>query len=98
MRGCGCSRRIPPSIKASEAKQVTLQRISTKPHIVHKTSSFAEREWTAVDKFRLKGLAKQGLSAEKNARALRLPVGDTIAMASRLGVPLGVIGRSTPGT
>jgi hypothetical protein len=77
---------------------VTPRRTSTKRRIVHKTSRSAEREWTAVDKFRLKGLAKQGHSAEKIARALRRPIGDTIAMASRLGVPLGVMGRSTPGT
>jgi hypothetical protein len=77
---------------------VTLQRTSTKQHIVHKTNRSAEREWTAVDKFRLKGLAKQGHSAEKIARALKRPIGDTIAMASRLGMPLGVMGRSTPET
>lgn len=45
----------------------------------------ASREWTAVEKFKLKGLARQGYSAEKIARVLRRPVGTTIAVASKLG-------------
>ena len=74
---------------------MTLQRTLTKRHIGHVTNRSAEREWTAVEKFRLKGLAKQAHSAEKIARALRRPVGATIDMASRLGVALDVIGQST---
>jgi hypothetical protein len=46
------------------------------------------REWTAVEKFRLKGLAKQGYSAERIARVLRRPVDTTIAIASKLGYRL----------
>jgi hypothetical protein len=71
---------------------MTLRRTSSKPQIAGRTGSSVEREWTAVEKFRLKGLAKQAQPAEKIARALRRPVGDTVAMASRLGVPLDVIG------
>jgi hypothetical protein len=48
----------------------------------------ASREWTAVEKFKLKGLARQGYSAEKIARVLRRPVGTTIAVASKLGYRL----------
>jgi len=67
------------------AKQVTLQRTSSKRHIVDKTVRSAEREWTAVEKFRLRGLAKQALSAEKIARTLKRPVDATVAMATKLG-------------
>ncbi len=48
----------------------------------------AAREWTAVEKYRLKGLAKQAYSAEKIARALRRSVDATVAMASKLGLQL----------
>jgi hypothetical protein len=37
---------------------------------------------------KLKGLARQGYSAEKIARVLRRPVGTTIAVASKLGYRL----------
>ena len=46
------------------------------------------REWTAVEKFKLKGLARQGYSTEKITRVLRRPVGTTIAVASKLGYRL----------
>jgi hypothetical protein len=67
---------------------VTLQQTSRKQHIVDKTRRSTEREWTAVDKFRLKGMAKQALPAGKIARTLRRPVDATIAMATKLGYPL----------
>jgi len=54
----------------------------------HRVRRTAEREWTAVEKFRLKGLAKQSYSADRIARALRRPVDATVAMASRLGLHL----------
>jgi hypothetical protein len=65
-------------------RQVTTQWKSGKQpggHEANRTS----REWTAVDKFKLKGLAKQGYSAKKIARVLRRPVDTTIAVASKLG-------------
>jgi hypothetical protein len=46
------------------------------------------REWTAVEKFKLKGLAKQGYSAAKIARVLRRPADATMAVASKLGYRL----------
>jgi len=46
------------------------------------------REWTAVEKFRLRGLAKQSYSAEKIARTLKRPVEATVAMATKLGFHL----------
>jgi hypothetical protein len=46
------------------------------------------RGWTAAEKFRLRGFAKQGHSAEKIAKVLRRPVGATVAMASKLGYQL----------
>jgi len=54
----------------------------------HGTHAAAAREWTAVEKFRLKGLAKQAQSAEKIARTLKRPVGATVAMATKLGYRL----------
>jgi len=54
----------------------------------HETNRAAAREWTAVEKFRLKGLAKQAYSAEKIARTLKRPVGATVAMATKLGYRL----------
>ena len=67
---------------------MTLQRTSSKRHNVQQSSRSTARQWTAVEKFRLKGLAKQALSAEKIARALGRSVGATVAMASKLGVSL----------
>jgi hypothetical protein len=69
---------------------VTPQRTASKHDIAQGTSRSPEREWTAVEKFRLKGLAKQTPSAAKIAKALRRPVSATIAMASKLGLPLDV--------
>jgi hypothetical protein len=60
--------------------QVMIQRKSSKRPV--------PREWTAVEKFRLMGLAKQAHSAEKIARLLRRPVDATVAMASKLGYHL----------
>jgi hypothetical protein len=67
---------------------VTLQQTSNKQHTVDKTRRPTEREWTAVDKFRLKGLAKQALPAEKIARTLKRPIDATIVMATKLGYRL----------
>jgi hypothetical protein len=64
---------------------MTMQRTSIKRT---ETRRAAAREWTAVEKFRLKGLAKQAHSAEKIARALKRPVDATVAMASKLGYRL----------
>jgi hypothetical protein len=44
------------------------------------------REWTAVEKHKLKGLAERGLSAQKIARSLKRSVCITQAMASKLGI------------
>ena len=66
-------------------KQVALQRTTSKRRIVDKASGSAEREWTAVEKFRLKGLAKQAFPVEKIARTLKRPVDATVAMATKLG-------------
>jgi hypothetical protein len=54
----------------------------------HRARRTAEREWTAVEKFRLRGLAKQAYSADKIARILRRPVDATVAMACKLGLYL----------
>ena len=70
---------------------MTLQRTSSKRHFVDKTGLSGGRQWTAVEKFRLKGLAKQALSAEKIARTLKRPVDVTVAMASKLGVSLDLL-------
>jgi hypothetical protein len=67
---------------------VTLQQASRKQRIVDKTRRSTEREWTAVDKFRLKGMAKQALPAGKIARTLKRPIDATVAMATKLGYPL----------
>ncbi len=48
----------------------------------------AEREWTAGERFKLKGLAQQAYPAEKIARVLKRPVDATVAMASKLGYRL----------
>jgi hypothetical protein len=67
---------------------VTLQQTSRKQHIVDKTRRSTEREWTAVDKFRLKGIAKQALPAGEIARTLKRPIDAIIVMATKLGHPL----------
>jgi hypothetical protein len=61
---------------------------SSKPQCGNQASRTDLREWTAVEKFRLKGLAKQAYPADKIARVLKRPVGATVAMASRLGLHL----------
>ena len=65
-----------------------MQRKSDKQPGGHETNRATAREWTAVEKFRLKGLAKQAHSAEKIARTLKRPVDATIAMATKLGYRL----------
>ncbi|MGZ5872058.1 MAG: hypothetical protein ACXWKP_08100 [Bradyrhizobium sp.] len=65
-----------------------MQRKSVKQLAVNEIQRVAAREWTAVEKFRLKGLAKQAHSAEKIARTLKRPVGATVAMATKLGYRL----------
>jgi hypothetical protein len=65
-----------------------MQRKPDKEPAGHETQPAASREWTAVEKFRLKGLAKQAHSAEKIARTLKRPVGATVAMATKLGYRL----------
>ncbi|MEI9924353.1 MAG: hypothetical protein WDN50_13225 [Bradyrhizobium sp.] len=65
-----------------------LQQTSSKQRIVGKIRRSTEREWTTVDKFRLKGMAKQALPAGKIARTLKRPIDETIAMATKLGYPL----------
>ena len=66
----------------------TMQRKPDKYPARHETNRAAAREWTAVEKFRLKGLAKQAHSAEKIARTLKRPVDATVAMATKLGYRL----------
>ena len=65
-----------------------MQRKSDKQPADIETHRAAARAWTAVEKFRLKGLAKQAHSAEKIARTLKRPVYATVAMATRLGYRL----------
>jgi hypothetical protein len=49
-----------------------------------------EREWTAVEKHRLKGLAKKNAPTAKIARALKRSVASTATMAAKLGISLDV--------
>jgi hypothetical protein len=65
-----------------------MQRKSDKQPAGHETNRATAREWTAVEKFRLKGLAKQDHSAAKIARTLKRPVDATVAMATKLGYRL----------
>jgi hypothetical protein len=61
---------------------------SSKQQFGNQAGRTDQREWTAVEKFRLKGLAKQAYSADKIARVLKRPVDATVVMASRLGLQL----------
>ena len=65
-----------------------MQRKSDKQPADREANRVAAREWTAVEKFRLKGLAKRAHSAEKIARTLKRPIDATAAMATRLGYRL----------
>jgi hypothetical protein len=47
-----------------------------------------EREWTAVEKYKLRGLARKNASTEKIARVLKRSVASTATMAAKLGVSL----------
>ena len=49
-----------------------------------------EREWTAVEKHKLKGLARKRAPATKIARILKRSVAATATMAAKLGVSLDV--------
>jgi hypothetical protein len=68
-----------------EPAQVTMEPELSKHPIGSELSRRTARGWTAAEKFRLRGLAKQGYSAEKIARLLRRPVDTTVTMAARLG-------------
>jgi hypothetical protein len=46
------------------------------------------REWTAVEKYKLKGLAERKIPARKIARLLKRSVGITLSMASKMGIQL----------
>jgi hypothetical protein len=83
-------------LKPVRTKEAPVPRTSNKPAQVQKPKRSNAREWTAVEKFRLKGLAKQAHSAEKIARMLGRPVDATVAMASKLSVSLKVMDLSTP--
>jgi hypothetical protein len=48
-----------------------------------------DRPWTAVEKYKLRGLVDRRLPNEKIARTLRRPIASVIAMAASLGLPLG---------
>jgi hypothetical protein len=65
-----------------------MQRRSDKQLTGHEANRVTARTWTAVEKFRLKGLAKQAYSADKIARTLKRPVDATVAMATKLGYRL----------
>jgi hypothetical protein len=67
---------------------MNVPRKSRKQPFGRLASNKAPREWTAVEKFRLKGFAKQAYSAAKIAKVLRRPVDTTVAMASSLGLHL----------
>jgi hypothetical protein len=51
-------------------------------------NQIGHRQWTAVDKYKLKGLAEQRVPARKIARVLKRSVAVTTSMASKLGIPL----------
>ena len=65
-----------------------MQQKSDRQLIGHETNHAAAREWTAVEKFKLRGLAKQAHSARKIARTLKRPIDATVAMAAKLGYRL----------
>jgi hypothetical protein len=49
-----------------------------------------EREWTAVEKYRLRGLAKKNAPTAKIARVLKRSVASTATLAAKLGLSLNV--------
>lgn len=49
----------------------------------------SERPWTAVEKYRLRGLIGQRVPIRKIARTLRRPIGSVAAVAASLGLPPG---------
>jgi hypothetical protein len=50
-----------------------------------------QREWTAVEKHKLRGLAKKNAPTVKIARVLKRSVASTATMAAKLGLSLNVI-------
>jgi hypothetical protein len=69
-----------------------LQQKAVKATTVGNPSRTGNRDWTAAEKYKLKGLAKSHVPAERIARILRRPVAATIAMAAKLGISLDVTG------
>jgi len=45
-----------------------------------------ERPWTAVEKYRLRGMISQGFSPSKIARSLGRPLASVVGMASNFGL------------
>lgn len=56
--------------------------------IASPTKQIGHRHWTAVDKYKLKGLAEQRIPVRKIARALNRSVAITTSMAAKLGIQL----------
>lgn len=50
------------------------------------TRAIGERPWTAVEKYKLKGLAGRRLSAAQISRHLKRPLASIRSMASNLGI------------
>lgn len=64
----------------------TQQRRGATSAVTFSVRQIGYREWTAVEKHKLKGLAERGLPVQKIARSLKRSVCITQAMASKLDI------------
>lgn len=73
---------------SSDEKSATARLSHSLPVVTTDLRQIGHREWTAMEKCKLKGLAERSVPTEKIARTLRRSAAVTRAMASRLGIRL----------
>jgi hypothetical protein len=69
---------VEPDSQGNPDRKTPRQRRASDPN---------DRAWTAVEKYKLRGLVDRRLPAGKIARTLRRPVASVAAMAASLGLP-----------
>lgn len=73
---------------SNNGRSASARRSHSLPTVTMRALAIGHREWTAVEKYKLKGLAERGLPTQKIAKALKRSAAISRAMASRLGIRL----------
>lgn len=73
---------------SSNGKSASARHRHSLPAVTTRVPAIGHREWTAVEKYKLKGLAERGVPTQKIAKTLKRSAAITRSMASRLGIRL----------